>query len=62
MEVQSFLVAEVVGGAKPTAQKSSFKKLNHLWEEVSMTHDNDKRQAVYGIKRFARLLESWPGG
>lgn len=35
VEVQSLLVAEVVGGAKTTAQKSSLKNLSHLWEEVS---------------------------
>uniref|UniRef100_A0A673C824 GCN1 activator of EIF2AK4 n=1 Tax=Sphaeramia orbicularis TaxID=375764 RepID=A0A673C824_9TELE len=33
VEVQSLLVAEVVGGAKSTAQKSSLKNLSHLWEE-----------------------------
>ncbi|XP_018524768.1 eIF-2-alpha kinase activator GCN1 [Lates calcarifer] len=33
VEVQSLLVAEVVGGAKTIAQKSSLKNLNHLWEE-----------------------------
>ncbi|XP_076586806.1 stalled ribosome sensor GCN1 [Chaetodon auriga] len=32
VEVQSLLVAEVVGGAKTTAQKSSLKNLSHLWE------------------------------
>ncbi|KAM3611156.1 uncharacterized protein V6R79_014354 [Siganus canaliculatus] len=31
VEVQSLLVAEVVGGAKTTAQKSSLKNLSHLW-------------------------------
>lgn len=34
VEVQSLLVAEVVGGAKSTAKKSSLKKLCRLWEEV----------------------------
>lgn len=38
MEVQSLLVAEVVGGAKTTAKKSSLKNLNHLWVEVSIRH------------------------
>ncbi|XP_028269572.1 eIF-2-alpha kinase activator GCN1 [Parambassis ranga] len=33
VEVQSLLVAEVVGGAKTTAKKSSLKNLNHLWVE-----------------------------
>ncbi|XP_012704734.2 eIF-2-alpha kinase activator GCN1 isoform X1 [Fundulus heteroclitus] len=33
VEVQSLLVAEVVGGAKTTAKKSSLKNLCHLWEE-----------------------------
>ncbi|XP_040898957.1 eIF-2-alpha kinase activator GCN1 [Toxotes jaculatrix] len=33
VEVQSLLVAEVVGGAKTIAQKSSLKNLNHLWKE-----------------------------
>ncbi|KAE8291635.1 eIF-2-alpha kinase activator GCN1 [Larimichthys crocea] len=33
VEVQSLLVAEVVGGAKITAQKSSLKNLSHLWKE-----------------------------
>ncbi|XP_073321707.1 stalled ribosome sensor GCN1 [Pagrus major] len=33
VEVQSLLVAQVVGGAKSTAQKSSLKNLSHLWEE-----------------------------
>ncbi|XP_069022317.1 stalled ribosome sensor GCN1 [Embiotoca jacksoni] len=33
VEVQSLLVAEVVGGAKSTAQKSSLKNLSHLWED-----------------------------
>ncbi|XP_033829216.1 eIF-2-alpha kinase activator GCN1 [Periophthalmus magnuspinnatus] len=33
VEVQSLLVAEVLGGAKSTAQKSSLKKLCHLWEQ-----------------------------
>uniref|UniRef100_A0A8C9ZZ87 GCN1 activator of EIF2AK4 n=1 Tax=Sander lucioperca TaxID=283035 RepID=A0A8C9ZZ87_SANLU len=33
VEVQSLLVAEVVGGAKTTAQKSSLKNLSHLWKE-----------------------------
>ncbi|TDH12410.1 hypothetical protein EPR50_G00046790 [Perca flavescens] len=32
VEVQSLLVAEVVGGAKTTAQKSSLKNLSHLWK------------------------------
>lgn len=31
-------MAEVVGGAKTTAQKSSFKNLSRLWEEVSREH------------------------
>lgn len=35
MEVQSLLAAEVVGGAKKTAQKSSLKSLERLWEQVS---------------------------
>ncbi|XP_020492033.2 stalled ribosome sensor GCN1 [Labrus bergylta] len=35
VEVQSLLVAEVVGGAKTTAQKSSLKNLSHLWVENS---------------------------
>ncbi|KAK9522292.1 hypothetical protein VZT92_018767 [Zoarces viviparus] len=33
VEVQSLLVAEVVGGAKTTAQKSSLKNLSHCWKE-----------------------------
>uniref|UniRef100_A0A3Q3WWH8 TOG domain-containing protein n=1 Tax=Mola mola TaxID=94237 RepID=A0A3Q3WWH8_MOLML len=33
VEVQSLLAAEVVGGAKTTAQKSSLKNLSHLWEQ-----------------------------
>uniref|UniRef100_A0A3P8W649 GCN1 activator of EIF2AK4 n=1 Tax=Cynoglossus semilaevis TaxID=244447 RepID=A0A3P8W649_CYNSE len=33
VEVQSLLVAEVVGGAKTIALKSSIKNLNHLWDE-----------------------------
>nr|XP_043881729.1 eIF-2-alpha kinase activator GCN1 [Solea senegalensis] len=33
VEVQSLLVAEVVGGAKTIAQKSSLRNLNHLWVE-----------------------------
>ncbi|KAA8578930.1 hypothetical protein FQN60_017531 [Etheostoma spectabile] len=33
VEVQSLLVAEVVGGAKTTAQKASLKNLSHLWKE-----------------------------
>ncbi|XP_042276928.1 eIF-2-alpha kinase activator GCN1 isoform X2 [Thunnus albacares] len=33
MEVQSLLVAEVVGGAKSMARKSSLKNLSHLWEK-----------------------------
>uniref|UniRef100_UPI0037E8FE79 stalled ribosome sensor GCN1 n=1 Tax=Semicossyphus pulcher TaxID=241346 RepID=UPI0037E8FE79 len=33
VEIQSLLVAEVVGGAKTTAQKSSLKNLSHLWVE-----------------------------
>uniref|UniRef100_A0AAQ6AI46 TOG domain-containing protein n=1 Tax=Amphiprion ocellaris TaxID=80972 RepID=A0AAQ6AI46_AMPOC len=33
VEVQSLLMAEVVGGAQNRAQKSSLKKLCHLWEE-----------------------------
>ncbi|XP_045930063.1 eIF-2-alpha kinase activator GCN1-like [Micropterus dolomieu] len=33
VEVQSLLVAEVVGGAKTTAQMSSLKKFSHLLEE-----------------------------
>ncbi|KAM9391827.1 stalled ribosome sensor GCN1 [Pholidichthys leucotaenia] len=32
-EVQSLLVAEVLGGAKVTAQKSSLKNLNHIWKK-----------------------------
>lgn len=36
VEVQSLLVAEVVGGAKTIAQKSIVKNLNHLWEQVSI--------------------------
>lgn len=35
VEVQSLLAAEVMGGAKNTAQKSSLKSLSHLWEQVS---------------------------
>lgn len=35
VEVQSLLAAEVMGGAKNTAQKSSLKSLSHLWEPVS---------------------------
>lgn len=35
VEVQSLLVAEVVGGAKATAKKSSLKNFSHLWEGVS---------------------------
>lgn len=39
VEVQSLLVAEVVGGAKTIAKKSSVKNINHLWEQVSVhTH------------------------
>uniref|UniRef100_A0AAQ4QL94 GCN1 activator of EIF2AK4 n=1 Tax=Gasterosteus aculeatus aculeatus TaxID=481459 RepID=A0AAQ4QL94_GASAC len=33
VELQSLLVAEVVGGAKTTAQKSSLKNLSRLWKE-----------------------------
>ncbi|XP_024130877.1 eIF-2-alpha kinase activator GCN1 [Oryzias melastigma] len=33
VEVQSLLVAEVVGGAKTMAKKSSLKHLNQLWKE-----------------------------
>ncbi|XP_014822655.1 PREDICTED: translational activator GCN1 isoform X1 [Poecilia mexicana] len=33
VEVQSLLMAEVVGGAKTTAKKSSLKSLYHLWRE-----------------------------
>uniref|UniRef100_A0A665VTC9 GCN1 activator of EIF2AK4 n=1 Tax=Echeneis naucrates TaxID=173247 RepID=A0A665VTC9_ECHNA len=33
VEVQSLLVAEVVGGAKTITQKSSLKNLSHLWEK-----------------------------
>uniref|UniRef100_A0A1A7WWE1 GCN1 general control of amino-acid synthesis 1-like 1 n=1 Tax=Iconisemion striatum TaxID=60296 RepID=A0A1A7WWE1_9TELE len=33
VEVQSLLVAEVVGGAQATAKKSSLKSLAHLWQE-----------------------------
>ncbi|XP_029296590.1 LOW QUALITY PROTEIN: eIF-2-alpha kinase activator GCN1 [Cottoperca gobio] len=33
VEVQSLLVAEVMGGAKNTAQKSTLKNLSHLWKE-----------------------------
>ncbi|KAJ4944183.1 hypothetical protein JOQ06_012728, partial [Pogonophryne albipinna] len=33
VEVQSLLVADVVGGAKSTAQKSSLKHLSQLWKE-----------------------------
>ncbi|XP_076020781.1 stalled ribosome sensor GCN1 [Genypterus blacodes] len=32
VEVQSLLAAEVVGGAKGTAQASALKNLNHLWK------------------------------
>ncbi|XP_034546988.1 eIF-2-alpha kinase activator GCN1 [Notolabrus celidotus] len=35
VEVQSLLVAEVLGGAKSMAQKSSLKSLSHLWVESS---------------------------
>lgn len=35
MEVQSLLVAEVVGGAKTTAKESLVRSLGHLWEDVS---------------------------
>lgn len=35
VEVQSLLVAEVVGGAKTTAKKSVVRSLSHLWEDVS---------------------------
>ncbi|KAM6931319.1 stalled ribosome sensor GCN1 [Xenentodon cancila] len=34
VEVQSLLVAELVGGAKTMAKKSSLKNLSHLWEET----------------------------
>ncbi|XP_061586476.1 stalled ribosome sensor GCN1 [Cololabis saira] len=34
VEVQSLLVAEVVGGAKTMAKKSSLKNLSHLWEDI----------------------------
>ncbi|KAM9360287.1 stalled ribosome sensor GCN1 [Symphorus nematophorus] len=33
VEVQSLLVAELVGGAKTVAQKSSLKNLSHLWQD-----------------------------
>uniref|UniRef100_A0A7N6ASL0 TOG domain-containing protein n=1 Tax=Anabas testudineus TaxID=64144 RepID=A0A7N6ASL0_ANATE len=33
VEVQSLLVAEVMGGARTTAQKSSLKNVSHLWQE-----------------------------
>lgn len=38
VEIQSLFVAEVVGGAKTTAKKSSLKNLSHLWRQVSMKH------------------------
>lgn len=51
VEVQSLLVAEVVGGAKTTAQKSSLKNVSHLWEEVStvecLKHTGSKRQVDF---------------
>uniref|UniRef100_A0A7N8XZY4 GCN1 activator of EIF2AK4 n=1 Tax=Mastacembelus armatus TaxID=205130 RepID=A0A7N8XZY4_9TELE len=34
VEIQSLLVAEVVGGAKTTAQKSGLKHVRHLWQEI----------------------------
>lgn len=40
VEVQSLLVAEVVGGAKTIALKSSIKNLNHLWDEVSVVNNS----------------------
>lgn len=52
MEVQSLLVAEVVGGAKNTAQKSSLKNLSHLWEEVSTVHCREHT----GNKRHVDLV------
>lgn len=38
MEVQSLLVAEVLGGAKVKAQKATLKNVSHLWQEVSVKH------------------------
>lgn len=44
MEVQSLLMAEVVGGAKTIAQKSSLKNVSHLWEEVSVVLTGNIRE------------------
>uniref|UniRef100_A0A672G9N7 GCN1 activator of EIF2AK4 n=1 Tax=Salarias fasciatus TaxID=181472 RepID=A0A672G9N7_SALFA len=47
VETQSLLVAEVVGGAKTTAQKSSLKRLNRLWAQVSLDRlENHDRQSA----------------
>uniref|UniRef100_A0A3Q3F6D5 GCN1 activator of EIF2AK4 n=1 Tax=Kryptolebias marmoratus TaxID=37003 RepID=A0A3Q3F6D5_KRYMA len=40
VEVQSLLVAEVVGGAKTMAKKSILKSLSHLWKEKPGLVDN----------------------
>uniref|UniRef100_A0A8C2WX06 GCN1 activator of EIF2AK4 n=1 Tax=Cyclopterus lumpus TaxID=8103 RepID=A0A8C2WX06_CYCLU len=51
VEIQSLLVAEVVGGAKTTAKKSSLKNLSQLWKKVSV-----KRSVffpgVHGLLRY----------
>lgn len=52
-------MAEVVGGAKTTAQKSSLKNLSHLWEEVSavhcMEHTGNKRLDLISGEDLTRL-------
>lgn len=61
MEVQSLLVAEVVGGAKTTAKKSVVKNLGHLWEDVSTV----QYTTWSTLDRSDNLLfqtESWTGG
>lgn len=48
VEVQSLLVAEVVGGAKKTAQKSSLKSLERLWEQVSPVSLHTPQETLAG--------------
>lgn len=59
VEVQSLLVAEVVGGAKTTAQKSSLKNLSHLWEEVStvecLKHTGSKDRSILLKERILTI-------
>lgn len=39
VEVQSLMLAEVVGGAQRNTLKSALKSLNRLWKEVSGCQD-----------------------